>query len=190
MQGQFFCYLYEGKSKKRKLYILSTIMIVLLSIFVMTSCVTVNDNESSNEVAQSSIVATSSEDQQNVSSNSSTNYCTVIFDSNGGSDVESQSIIKGEKAKKPTDPTKEGYTFDGWYYQDEKWSFIGYIVTENMTLEAKWNINSYSLSLSTNNSTAGTISGSGTYEYGKEITITATTNSGYTLKVGMMVKLN
>ena len=40
--------------------------------------------------------------------------------------------------------------------------------------------NSYDLSLSINNEKAGTITGAGTYKYGKEITITAETNPGYT----------
>lgn len=39
----------------------------------------------------------------------------VRFESNGGSEVERQRIQEGTKAKKPADPTKEGYTFYGWY---------------------------------------------------------------------------
>ena len=39
----------------------------------------------------------------------------VRFEANGGSEVERQRIQEGTKAKKPADPTKEGYTFYGWY---------------------------------------------------------------------------
>ncbi|MDE7095109.1 MAG: bacterial Ig-like domain-containing protein, partial [Anaeroplasmataceae bacterium] len=39
----------------------------------------------------------------------------VTFDSKGGSSVKSAEIEKGSKVAKPTDPTKEGYTFAGWY---------------------------------------------------------------------------
>ncbi|MDE7213321.1 MAG: bacterial Ig-like domain-containing protein [Anaeroplasmataceae bacterium] len=39
----------------------------------------------------------------------------VTFDSKGGSSVKSAEIEKGSKVVKPTDPTKEGYTFAGWY---------------------------------------------------------------------------
>jgi len=39
----------------------------------------------------------------------------VRFYSNGGTDVERQRIQKGTTAEKPEDPTKEGYTFYGWY---------------------------------------------------------------------------
>lgn len=65
--------------------------------------------------------------------------CTVTFDSQGGSSVESQAVSWGEKAVEPPPPTKECLCeFDGWYLGDEKWSFIGYTVTEDMTLTAKW----------------------------------------------------
>ena len=66
------------------------------------------------------------------------NKVTVTFDTNGGSDIESVQVTKGERIAKPQDPQKEGYAFDGWYVDGEKWSFVGYTVTENMTLTAKW----------------------------------------------------
>ena len=50
-----------------------------------------------------------------------------------------------------------------------------------MTLVAKWNINSYTLTLGRNNSKAGSISNnSGSHNYNESITIIATTNPGYT----------
>lgn len=65
--------------------------------------------------------------------------CTVTFDTQGGSAIESQAVSWGEKANEPPAPTKECLCeFDGWYLGDEKWSFIGYSVTEDMTLTAKW----------------------------------------------------
>ena len=68
------------------------------------------------------------------------NNFTVNFDSQGGTNIETISnIIENTKIKKPTDPTRDGYIFDGWYIQDEKWSFVGFPVTENMTLTAHWN---------------------------------------------------
>ena len=65
---------------------------------------------------------------------------TISFDSQGGTNVDAiTNIPENTKVKKPTDPTRDGYLFDGWYYQDEKWSFIGYSVCENMTFTAHWN---------------------------------------------------
>ena len=69
--------------------------------------------------------------------------CTVTFDSNGGTSVADATVTKGEKITAPDNPTKQGYTFDGWYVGDEKWSFIGYVVTEDMTLTARWVANTY-----------------------------------------------
>ena len=66
------------------------------------------------------------------------NTYTITFDSNGGTLIDSQKVIKGEKATEPTIPIKEGYTFVGWFMGEEKWSFIGYSVTEDITLVAKW----------------------------------------------------
>lgn len=39
----------------------------------------------------------------------------VRFESNGGSEVERQRVNENTKVKKPTDPTKDGYVFYGWY---------------------------------------------------------------------------
>ena len=63
---------------------------------------------------------------------------TVSFDSAGGSSVEPQNVEYGKKAKKPNQPTRDGYEFLGWYVCDEKWSFIGNSVTEDVSLKAKW----------------------------------------------------
>lgn len=39
----------------------------------------------------------------------------VTFETNGGSSIATQEVLKGEKATRPTNPTKEGYTFKDWY---------------------------------------------------------------------------
>jgi uncharacterized repeat protein (TIGR02543 family) len=62
----------------------------------------------------------------------------VTFDSNGGTSVPSQQVKRLDKVTKPLDPTKTGYTFDGWYIGAERWVFSGYNVTENITLTARW----------------------------------------------------
>lgn len=40
---------------------------------------------------------------------------TVTFDSNQGTAVDSQLVAVGDKVVKPADPTKKGYTFSGWF---------------------------------------------------------------------------
>lgn len=104
---------------------------------------------------------------------------TVSFNSNGGSQVSSQEVEEGKKVSKPTDPTRKGYEFVNWTYQGEEWSFIGYVVSEDMVLEANWKPNQYELTLINSDSKKGNISGGGTYAYDSELTINATPNEGY-----------
>ena len=65
---------------------------------------------------------------------------TVIFDSNGGSPVSSVAVAAGGRAAKPADPTKDGFTFDGWYSDNgfaTAYNFSA-AVAGNITLYAKW----------------------------------------------------
>lgn len=61
----------------------------------------------------------------------------VTFDSAGGSVVSTQKVGYMKKATRPTDPTKEGYTFDNWYYEDIVYDFDSK-VTKDITLTARW----------------------------------------------------
>ena len=165
---------------KKFISIISTFVVCFALLFVIASCDNTTSNIDNGKQETSNVTPTNP-DNSGGTKNDDSLFCVVNFDSKGGTEVSSQNIKKGEKASKPSNPTKEGYTFDDWYYQGERWSFIGYTVTENMTLEAKWDINYYNLNLNVNNSKAGTISNnSGSHYYNKSITITATTNPGYT----------
>ena len=62
----------------------------------------------------------------------------VTFATDGGSTVDAQKVIRGQKAAKPTAPTKAGYTFLGWYDEDNKAYDFNQPVTEGINLTAKW----------------------------------------------------
>ena len=61
----------------------------------------------------------------------------ITFDTNGGSNISNLTIKKEGKITKPEDPTKEGYIFEGWYYDGKEFDF-NTEVTEDMKLEARW----------------------------------------------------
>ncbi len=64
--------------------------------------------------------------------------CFVNFDADGGSTVDSIEVKHGETIGEAPVTAKEGYTFDGWYLNNDKWDFEHYAVTKNMTLKARW----------------------------------------------------
>ncbi|WP_180378938.1 InlB B-repeat-containing protein [Bifidobacterium adolescentis] len=77
---------------------------------------------------------------------------SVNFDSNGGSAVASQSVKYGSKASRPTDPTRAGHTFQGWYTSRDGGARYDFnqTVTGDVTLYAHWSVNSYTLTFDGN----------------------------------------
>ncbi|GGF95972.1 hypothetical protein GCM10010912_46100 [Paenibacillus albidus] len=67
---------------------------------------------------------------------------TVTFDSQGGSTVTDITYVSsGATITAPAEPTKNGYTFAGWYKEanyDTPWNYGTDRVTANLTLYAKW----------------------------------------------------
>jgi uncharacterized repeat protein (TIGR02543 family) len=69
---------------------------------------------------------------------------TITFDTNGGSAIPSIDT-KGNRLDIPDDPVKEGYVFDGWYYDNgtfeepfDPTSLPDDPLLEDLTLYAKW----------------------------------------------------
>ena len=67
---------------------------------------------------------------------------TVTFESNGGSLVDSQVVNSGSYALSPTPPTKFGYSFEGWFFDDTTFLnlfvFNEETIASNITIYAKW----------------------------------------------------
>ena len=101
---------------------------------------------------------------------------TVTFQSEGGSEVASQ-IRANTPADQPADPTKEGYTFIGWYKGESEWNFAD-AVTEALTLTAKWQVNQYTITFKPENGGQDIVI---KQDYGTAITAPANpTKTGYT----------
>ena len=71
---------------------------------------------------------------------------TVTFNANNGSAVTSTTVDWKKTVSEPTAPTRTGYKFLGWYtskdygttLSDEKFDFDTEIITQDITLYAKW----------------------------------------------------
>lgn len=64
----------------------------------------------------------------------------VVFEENGGSLVDDQTVEVGARAVEPTPPTRAGYDFGGWYIDEKLTAPYDFSspVNENITLYAKW----------------------------------------------------
>jgi len=69
-----------------------------------------------------------------------TSYCTIEFETDDGSGTEKKRIAYNSKLKKPEDPTKDGYTFEGWYIDEKLETPYDFDtrVKKGFTLYAKW----------------------------------------------------
>ncbi len=61
----------------------------------------------------------------------------VAFNSDGGSKVDSISVEEGNIIKEPSNPSRDGYIFKGWYNGNDKFDF-GVPINSNITLVAHW----------------------------------------------------
>ncbi len=98
-------------------------------------------------------------------------YFDVLFDSKGGSTVTKQIIASGGVVTEPSPaPARTGHTFAGWYkdatYQNQ-WNFATDRVTANITLYAKWTINTYTVTF---NPKGGDSVASQSIPYGGKVT--------------------
>lgn len=83
---------------------------------------------------------------------------SVIFQTNGGSAIPAlQQVSHGTTIEKPTDPTKDGFDFGGWYKEvtlDTPWDFDADTVLSNLFLYAKWIAGTYTVTFNSNGGSA------------------------------------
>lgn len=73
----------------------------------------------------------------------------------------------------------EGFVFNRWEETGDTLTAIEVVMNSDVTLTALFDTIYYSLTLGSNNSEWGSVSGGGEYAYGTEVEITATANDGY-----------
>lgn len=115
-------------NRKNKIFIFA-----VLTAFSLTSCSLLPSlpTPQNNSSSASSSISESSFDPN-------ARYYNVTFNSNGGTSVESQKVKEGEYAKKPANPRREGYAFNGWWYDGNLFSFTTTRIYKDILLFADW----------------------------------------------------
>lgn len=67
------------------------------------------------------------------------------FNTDGGNVITAQSYDYNEEIKLPSNPTRTGYTFDGWEWPNG--TALTKMPAYNITIAAKWNINTHKIEL-------------------------------------------
>jgi uncharacterized repeat protein (TIGR02543 family) len=94
------------------------------------------------------------------------NTYTLSINNNNGSSMNSTVVTFADQITLPEDPIKEGYTFVGWYtdesltnpYQSQT------MPANDLTLFAKWDVNSYRIDFNTNNGSLTSTSADFTFQ--------------------------
>ncbi len=103
-------------------------------------------------------------------------YYAVKFDSKGGSSVKAVSVAEGDKVARPANPTRSGYSFEGWYLGNVKYDF-NKAVTSNITLTARWKATTVTVKFDSN---GGSKVSSKKVQPGKTVSKPKTTRAKYT----------
>lgn len=121
----------------------------------------------------------------------------ITFDPNNGDNSSRQEVYwkkEGAPLIAPIPkPTKEGHTFEGWYYdnngENRKWDFETDRAKYTMRLTAQWKANTYNVTVENDgNGTASADPASA--KMGDEVRLTAMPNSGYHFKEWEVVSGN
>ena len=109
----------------------------------------------------------------------------LILDGNGGSvqGKEKEEVFRDDDVATRTfvltAPSRTGYTFLGWYDGNTKVELGNYVISKDVTLQARWQANTYKITLDVN---TGNALNPNVYnvQYDSTITIPVATKEGYT----------
>ncbi len=107
---------------------------------------------------------------------------TVTYVTNGGSSVQASLGLEGQVFTAPTDPTRTGYEFAGWYSDQELENEYEFTVfpTTNIQLYAKWTANVYEVTFNNNGGTGTMANQQLTYDANAGLTTNTFEKTGYT----------
>ena len=111
---------------------------------------------------------------------------TVTFDPDNGDDLKIRTVDEGDTVVRPGTPTRESYSFQGWYLVTEgamaekPFDFDNTPIMGDITLKAKWEI-SYTITIDPNIANGTVEADKSETIKGKTVTLTVTPDSGYRL---------
>ncbi|NLP48934.1 MAG: hypothetical protein GX345_08365 [Clostridiales bacterium] len=112
----------------------------------------------------------------------SSNQHTISFMTNGGSMVDPITDDDGKVVSQPTAPTREGYSFVGWFTDEELSQAVSWphTIGTNVTFYAKWTPNTYTINYDGNGSDSGsTVSSGHNYNAPQALTANEFSKTGY-----------
>ncbi|HAG04012.1 MAG TPA: hypothetical protein DCG28_01115 [Lachnospiraceae bacterium] len=106
---------------------------------------------------------------------------TVTFNMKGHGEDLSQTVEYGAKATQPEAPTAEGYTFKGWYSDENCETPFDFDspVTQDTTIYAKWTTDGYTISYDLDGSENAAANPTGYNVESEDITLAEPTKTGY-----------
>ncbi len=107
----------------------------------------------------------------------------IKFEENGGSAVTNISVTPGAAISEPSDPTRIGYTFEGWYEDDNtfltEYTFVT-MPNNSITLYAKWTTIDYNVIFDANAGTGSMSNQTIPYDSSEYLEPNTFTLTGYT----------
>lgn len=167
-------------SEKKKIFLISIVNLIVV-IGIVISIILINNKNSSDS---NNVKTKKSSKTETVTKSSilKKNKYIVTFDTDGGSIVASQTVVKDGVLDKVEIPTKEGYLFEKWTLEDKEFD-LNTKITKNITLKAVWKRDSKDLEkvIVSFNSDGGSNVDSMEIEKGKTIgQLKTPTREGYT----------
>ncbi|MFA5562426.1 MAG: InlB B-repeat-containing protein [Eubacteriales bacterium] len=149
---------------------LSLVILAVIMVFALASC-SIGGGTTSGDTT------TTTEPPETTTTEPAASEYTVTFDTAGGDTVAPQTIAANQYATLPSPaPTKDGYTFAGWFNGATPYAFSATPVTANLTLTAHWTAIEYTVTYAN----AGDIE-DGTYTIETGLELPVAVRRGYVL---------
>ena len=110
------------------------------------------------------------------------NQHTISFMTNGGTSIDPITDKDSTEVSAPTAPTRDGYTFAGWFADEELAQAVSWphTIAANVTFYAKWTPNTYTVNYNGNGSDSGsTLSSQHTYNVTDALAQNGFSKAGY-----------